>query len=96
MTRKPPMPAEPSPLGFAPDRLRGLIERIEHLHEERKALGSDIADIFAEAKSAGFDPKAMKVCIARRRHSQAENDQLDALVALYMGAIAADAGRAAA
>ena len=31
------------------DRLRSLIERIERLEEERKALSSDIKDIFAEA-----------------------------------------------
>ena len=41
--------------GVAADRLRSLVERIEKLEEERKALGSDIKDIYAEAKSAGFD-----------------------------------------
>jgi uncharacterized protein (UPF0335 family) len=41
--------------GIAADRLRSLIERIERLEEERKALGSDIKDIYAEAKSAGFE-----------------------------------------
>ncbi len=40
--------------GIAADRLRSLIERIERLEEERKALGSDIKDLFAETKSAGF------------------------------------------
>ena len=40
--------------GIAVDRLRSLIERIERLEEERKALGNDIKDIFGEAKSAGF------------------------------------------
>ena len=38
--------------GIAADRLRSLVERIERLEEERKALGSDIKDIYAEAKSA--------------------------------------------
>ena len=45
--------------GIASDRLRSLIERIERLEEEKKALQSDIRDIFAEAKGAGFDVKAM-------------------------------------
>jgi uncharacterized protein (UPF0335 family) len=40
--------------GIAVDRLRSIIERVERLEEERKALGDDIKDIFAEAKSAGF------------------------------------------
>ncbi len=38
----------------AADRLRSLVERIERLEEERKALSSDIKDIYAESKSAGF------------------------------------------
>jgi len=39
--------------GVAADRLRSIVERIERLEEERKALGNDIKDIYAEAKSAG-------------------------------------------
>ena len=46
--------------GIAADRLRSLVERIERLEEERKALGSDIKDIYAEAKSAGFDVKVLR------------------------------------
>lgn len=46
--------------GLAVDRLRSLIERIERLEEEQKALSSDIRDVFAEAKSAGFD---VKLCV---------------------------------
>ena len=41
--------------GIAADRLRSIIERVERLEEERKALADDIKDIFGEAKSAGFD-----------------------------------------
>ena len=40
--------------GIAVDRLRSLIERIERLEEEKKAIAGDIRDIFAEAKSAGL------------------------------------------
>ena len=43
--------------GIAVDRLRSLIERIERLEEEKAAIASDIRDIFAEAKGAGFDVK---------------------------------------
>ena len=50
--------------GIAADRLRSLVERIERLEEERKALGSDIKDIYAEAKSAGFDVKVLRQLFA--------------------------------
>ena len=41
--------------GIAADRLRSIIERIERLEEEKKALSSDIKDIYAESKSAGLE-----------------------------------------
>ena len=37
--------------GIAADRLRSIVERIERLEEERKALANDIKDIYGEAKS---------------------------------------------
>lgn len=49
--------------GIAADRLRSLIERIERLEEEKKALSGDIRDVFAEAKSAGFDVKIMRAIL---------------------------------
>ncbi|RAI29424.1 DUF2312 domain-containing protein, partial [Rhodoplanes serenus] len=35
------------------DQLRSLVERIERLEEEKKALADDIKDVFAEAKGNG-------------------------------------------
>ena len=52
--------------GIATDRLRSLIERIERLEEEKKGIQSDIRDIFAEAKSAGFDVKIMRIVLKLR------------------------------
>jgi len=49
--------------GIATDRLRSLIERIERLEEEKAAIASDVRDVFAEAKSAGFDVKIMREII---------------------------------
>ena len=46
-------------------RLRGIVDRIERLNEERKALGADIKDIYQEAKSSGFDVKALREQIGR-------------------------------
>ncbi|MDP6217312.1 MAG: DUF2312 domain-containing protein [Alphaproteobacteria bacterium] len=48
------------------DQLRQYIERIERLEEEKKALMSDIKDIFSEAKANGFDPKIMRQIIRIR------------------------------
>jgi uncharacterized protein (UPF0335 family) len=43
----------------ANERLRLLIERIESLEVEKRGFADDIKDVYTEAKSAGFDTKAM-------------------------------------
>lgn len=52
---------------FDAGKLRSYIERVERLDEERKSLGGDIKDIYAEAKSAGFDGKVIRRIIRERR-----------------------------
>lgn len=69
------------------ERLRSLIERIERLDEERKALGSDIKDIFAEAKSAGFDVKVMRELIRIRKQEPADVEEREALLDVYRRAL---------
>ena len=54
------------------DRLRSLIERIERLKEEQKALASDVRDIFSEAKGIGYDVKTMRKVIALRAMDAAD------------------------
>ena len=73
--------------GIAADRLRSLIERIERLEEENKALPSDIRDIFAEAKSAGFDVKIMRAVIKLRKMNAADRDEQEFLLDTYKKAL---------
>jgi uncharacterized protein (UPF0335 family) len=79
--------AEAEPAGISADRLRSLVERIERLQEERKALGADIKDIFQEAKSAGFDVKALRQIIRMRTWEPAELEEHETLVDLYRRAL---------
>lgn len=73
--------------GIAADRLRSIIERIERLEEERKALADDIKDIFAEAKSAGFDVKVVRQVIRVRKMEPAEYEEEQTLLELYLRAL---------
>ena len=73
--------------GIAVDRLRSLIERIERLEEEKAAIASDIRDIFAEAKSAGFDVKIMKTVIKLRKMNAADRDYQCRLLETYRKAL---------
>ena len=73
--------------GIASDRLRSLIERIERLEEEKKALSEDIRDIYAEAKSAGFDVKIMRTIIKLRKMNHADRDEQEFLLDTYRKAL---------
>jgi len=78
---------EQKPTNIAADRLRSLVDRIERLEEERKALGSDIKDIYSEAKSAGFDIKVLRQLIRIRKQEPAEIEEQETLLDLYRRAI---------
>mgnify|MGYP006269570445 CR=1 FL=1 len=71
----------------AVDRLRLLIERIETLTAEKQNLADDIKDVFSEAKSAGFDAKAMKEVIKLRKKAKAERDAEEAIIDTYKAAL---------
>lgn len=73
--------------GIAVDRLRSIIERVERLEEERKALAGDIKDIYAEAKSAGFDVKVIRQIISLRKKEPAEVEEQETLLDLYRRAL---------
>jgi uncharacterized protein (UPF0335 family) len=78
---------EDKPTNIAGERLRSIIERIERLEEERKALASDIKDIFSEAKSAGFDVKVIRQLIRIRKQEPAEVEEQETLLDVYRRAI---------
>jgi uncharacterized protein (UPF0335 family) len=65
-------------------QLRSIVERIERVEEEIKALNDDKRDIYAEAKSNGFDVKALKAVVARRRKDPNEVEEFDAVVETYL------------
>jgi uncharacterized protein (UPF0335 family) len=75
------------PQNVAADRLRSLVERIERLDEERAALGNDIRDIYAEAKSAGFDVKVLRQLIRLRKQEPAEVEEQQSLLDVYRHAL---------
>ena len=48
---------------FAKGQLKSFVERIEKLEEEKKALAEDVREVYAEAKGAGFDTKALRTVV---------------------------------
>lgn len=78
---------EAKPSNIASDRLRSIVERIERLEEERKALAADIKDIYTEAKSAGFDVKVLRQLIRIRKQEPAEIEEQESLLDVYRRAL---------
>jgi uncharacterized protein (UPF0335 family) len=73
--------------GIAGERLRSFVERIERLEEERRALGNDIKEVYAEAKGGGFDPKIMRQVIRLRRMDKDDLDEQETLLDVYRRAL---------
>jgi uncharacterized protein (UPF0335 family) len=69
------------------DRLRLLIERVERLEEEKKALADDIADVYAEAKAVGYDARIMREVVRLRRMKPGDRAERDAILDTYRAAL---------
>ena len=71
----------------AADQLRLFIERIERLEEEKKGIADDVRDVYAEAKSNGYDTKTMRKLVALRRMETHVRQEADALLDTYRNAL---------
>jgi uncharacterized protein (UPF0335 family) len=69
------------------EQLKTIVERIERLEEEKAALASDIRDVYAEAKSNGFDVKALRSIIRIRKKNDQERIEEETVLATYMHAL---------
>ena len=72
---------------IARDQLKSIVERIERLEEEKKALADDIRDVYAEAKGTGFDTKTLRTVVRLRKQDKAEREEQEALLDLYLHAL---------
>ncbi|HEY1604003.1 MAG TPA: DUF2312 domain-containing protein [Allosphingosinicella sp.] len=75
---------------IAADELRLLIERIERLEEEKKAIADDVKDVYAEAKSRGYDTRTMRKVVALRKMETHDRQEADALLETYRAALGMD------
>lgn len=71
----------------AADQLKSIIERVERLDEEIKALNDDKRDVYAEAKANGFDTKIIKKIVSLRRLDRDERMEQDATLEMYLEAL---------
>ena len=68
-------------------RLESFIQRIERLNEEKDNITADIKEVYAEAKSSGYDDKIMRKIIAERKKDEADRQEEQLLLELYRNAL---------
>jgi uncharacterized protein (UPF0335 family) len=72
---------------FAKDQLKAFVERIERLEEEKKTIGDDIRDVYAESKANGFDTKVLRQVVKLRKQDANERNEQQAVLETYMHAL---------
>ena len=74
-------------MNIAADELRLLIERIENLETDKKAVSEDIREVYSEAKSRGFDTKIMRQIVKLRTMKTRERQEWEAVLDTYISAL---------
>ena len=90
--KKPPTKNEPVSVedgvgDEARQQLRQFVARIERLEEEKAGIAADIKEVYAEAKSCGYDTKIIRKAIALLKQDPQEREEQQAILHLYLDAI---------
>lgn len=73
--------------GVAGDLLKQIIDKIERLEREKTEVAEHIKDTYAEAKSAGLEPKAIKQIIKERKMDQKDIEEQEIILMSYKRAL---------
>ena len=68
-------------------QLKSLVERLERLEEEKAEIADGFKEVLLEAKSAGFDPKILRLILRRRKMKEEERQEQEALLDTYEAAL---------
>lgn len=76
-----------STTAVAQSQIKSIVERVERLEEEKKAIADDIKEVYAEAKGNGFDTKILRKVVTLRKRDRAEREEEEAMLDLYLAAL---------
>ncbi|MBO9099468.1 DUF2312 domain-containing protein [Rhizobium sp. K1/93] len=71
----------------AADQLKSIVQRVERLEGEISDLNADKSEIYKEARANGFDVKAIKKVISKRKLDESKRDEEDAVFDTYWDAV---------
>ena len=73
--------------GIQAEQLANYVERIERLEEEKANLAADIKEVYAQAKSMGYDTKIMRKIVSLRKMEDQEREEQETLLDVYKHAL---------
>jgi uncharacterized protein (UPF0335 family) len=68
-------------------QLKSVIERIENREEAKDEIAEEIRDIYAEAKGNGYDVKALREIVRRRKQDAEKLKEHETILETYMHAL---------
>lgn len=69
------------------EELKGYIERIEKLEQEKRDVQDHIRDVYAKAADEGWDTKVMKQIIRLRKMDDDDREEQEILLDTYKRAL---------
>ena len=73
--------------GVAKDELRGFVDRLERLEEQKAVINEDSKEVLKEAKDKGYDGKTLRRIIAIRKKDTMDLQTEEALLDMYRTAL---------
>jgi uncharacterized protein (UPF0335 family) len=71
----------------AREKLKQIVSKIERLEEEKKEVGGQVKDVYSEAKSMGYDTKALRACVRLRKMDRQEREEQQTILDTYLLAL---------
>ena len=97
---KPSSPKSPKPsattpgaghnTGIAGAQLKSILQHLERLDEDKRAVGEDIKEVYAEAKGNGLNPKIIRKLLRIQMADKAKLSEENQLLGLYGSAVGID------
>lgn len=69
------------------NQLKSIVARIGTLLDEKKQISDDVADVYSEAKSQGFDVPALRAIVKAQREDAEKRKSREAQIEIYRGAL---------
>ncbi|WP_430439061.1 GapR family DNA-binding domain-containing protein [Shinella sp.] len=71
----------------AADQLKAIVQRVERLEGEIADLNADKSEVYKEARASGFDVKAIKKVVSKRKIEEHEREEQDHVFDIYWNAV---------